>query len=391
MSITRRLLCGSAGALLAQRHALAAPPNEIRVGMVTTLTTSAGAGGEATKQGIDLALDKLDGKLGGIPARMFYEDDALQPELGRQKTERLILENHVDFLVGYNYSNILLASLKPAVDNRTFVLSICGPSQLAGNLCSPYFFGVRDENGQAPRALGKVLSKRGVKTLYVLAPNYAAGRDMIDGVTGTFEGRVVGQDLTKWPSQLDFAAEIAKMRAARPEAVFVFLPPQHAVQFTTQYARAGLRGVIPVYSVYTYDGLTLPTIGVDAIGSLMSEVWAVNLDNSVNQEFVAAFERKYGREPSTFSAHAYDCMLLIDAAVRSIGGDISNKEALRAALKAGGDTTRGQLRFGNNQFPIQDYYLIEVAASQSGTPSARRIETIETAVQDNYAASCRMT
>jgi branched-chain amino acid transport system substrate-binding protein len=376
-------------ALAAIPTASAAPRSEIRIGMVSTMTTSAGAGGEATRQGIELAVEKLGGRVGGIPVRMFYEDDALQPELGKQKTEKLILEDKVDFLVGYNYSNIVLAALKPAIDSKTFLLSISGPSQLAGRQCSPYFFAVRDQNGQAPRAVGQVLNQRGIKTLYTLAPNYAAGKDMIEGVTGTFKGTVVGQDLTKWPSQLDFAAEIAKIRAAKPEAVFVFLPPQHAIQFMAQYSRAGLKGVIPIYSTYTFDGLTLPVIGNDAVGSLMSLIWAVNLDNPVNKEFVAAFQRKHGKEPSSFSAHAYDAMLLIDAAVKSVKGELDDKEKVRAALKAGTGTTRGPIRFGNNQFPIQDYHLIEVKAGESATTaSARRIETIETNVQDVYAQSC---
>jgi len=382
---------GAVALTLALHPASAAPRTEIRIGMVSTMTTSAGAGGEATRQGIELAVEKLGGKVGGIPVRMFYEDDALQPELGKQKTEKLIMEDKVDFLVGYNYSNILLAALKPAIDSNTFLLSITGPSQLAGRQCSPYFFAVRDQNGQAPRAVGQVLNQRGIKTLYTLAPNYAAGKDMIEGVTGTFQGKVVGQDLTKWPTQLDFAAEIAKIRAAKPEAVFVFLPPQHAIQFMAQYTRAGLKGVIPIYSTYTFDGLTLPVIGNDAVGSLMSLIWAVNLDNPVNKEFVAAFQRKHGKEPSSFSAHAYDAMLLIDAAVKSVKGDLGDKDKVRAALKAGTNTTRGPIRFGNNHFPIQDYHLIEVKAGESATKaSARRIETIDTNVQDIYAKSCPM-
>lgn len=384
-------LSAAALALSLLGAAQAAPRSEIRVGMVSTMTTSAGAGGEATRQGIDLAIEKLGGKLGGIPVRMFYEDDALQPELGKQKTEKLILEDKVDFLVGYNYSNVLLAAFKPAMDSKTFLLSISGPQQLAGNLCAPYFFGVRDQNGQAPRAVGQVLNKRGIKTLYTLAPNYAAGKDMIEGVTGTFKGKIVGQDLTKWPAQLDFAAEIAKIRAAKPEAVFVFLPPQHAIQFMAQYTRAGLKGVIPIYSTYTFDGLTLPTIGADAVGSLMSLIWAVNLENPVNKEFVTAYLRKYGKEPSSFSAHAYDAMLLIDAAVKNVKGELDDKEKVRVALKAGTETTRGKIHFGNNQFPIQDYYLIEVkAGGAGGMASARSIEKIEANVQDIYAKSCPM-
>ena len=213
---------------------------EIRIGMVTTFTTASGSVGEMARKGVDLALEKLGGKMDGIPVHITYADDGGKSDLAKQKTDDLLQRDHVDFLTGYNFSNALLASYRSAVAAKTPLLSLnAGPRDLAGAGCTPYFFAVGHQNDMEARALGLALNQRGVKSLYLVAPNYAAGQEMVEGVKSTFKGRIVGQDLTKWPDQLEFSAEITKIQAARPEAVFIFLTTQYAVQFINQYIQAG--------------------------------------------------------------------------------------------------------------------------------------------------------
>lgn len=379
------------GALIAS-NAFAGPATEIRIGLVTTLTTSAAAGGEATKEGIDLALEQLGSKLGGIPVKLLVEDDALNPALGKQKTEKLILQDRVHFLVGYNYSNVLMAAYKSAVDNQTFMLGTnAGPGILAGKQCSQWFFSIRDQNEQAPRILGEELNRKGVKRLYMLAPNYVAGKEMIEGVRSTYKGEVAGQDYTKWPDQLDFSSELAKVKAASPDAVYVFYPPAHAMQFVTQYQQAGLKDKIPLYSNYTFDGITLPQIGKLGAGSLFTMFWSVDLDNEANKRFVDSFKKKYGREPSNFAASAYDAIMLIDSAVRAVGGEMDDKAKLRAAIEAADfKSVRGKFRFGKNHFPIQDFYLLQVVQGSDGTYTTKTLSTAATDNVDSYADQCRM-
>src|SRR5690606_22597866 len=110
-----------------------------------------------------------------------------------------------------------------------------------------HVFSTSWQNDQVPMALGEVLNKRDVKSLYLVAPNYAAGKDMITGLERTFKGKIVGRDMTAWPAQRDFAAEIAKIRAAKPEGVFIFYPGAHTDAFIRQYSQAGLTGQIPLY------------------------------------------------------------------------------------------------------------------------------------------------
>lgn len=371
---------------------VAASAEDLKLGLVTTLTTSAGAGGEATRRGVELALDELGYEMAGREVELLVEDDGLKPELGKQKTEKLILQDKVDFLLGYNYSNVLLASYPTAVQNETFILSSnAGPQQLAGNFCNPWFFAVGFQNGQAPAAVGQLMNDKGHKTVYAMAPNYAAGRDMVEGMQSTFEGEVLGTSMTKWPDQLDFSSEIANIRAASPEAVFVFYPPAHALQFVKQYQQAGLKDSIPLYSVYTFDALTIPTIGESSVGAEMALFWSIDLPNEANQNFVETFMAKYDREPSNFAATAYDTVMLIDSVVEELGGDLSDKDAVREALRrADFSSVRGNFEFGPNHFPIHDFYQIEVVAGENGQPTTQVGDKILTGFQDVYAPNCTM-
>jgi branched-chain amino acid transport system substrate-binding protein len=201
---------------------------------------------------------------------------------------------------------------------------------------------------------------------------------------------VVGEEYTRWPGQLDFSAELSKVRSAKPDAVFVFYPGAAGSQFFLQYGQAGLRQ-IPLYSVYTTDSITLPLIKEIALGSLSTQSWVQDLDNPVNKRFVADFRKKYGRYPSYYAAQHYDAAMLINSAVVAVKGDMTKKDAMRAAMrKADFPNTRGKLRFNNNHFPIQNFYLQEVAKDAQGNLTMKTLERVLTDHADIYAAKCTM-
>ena len=228
--------------------------------------------------------------MAGVDVTVLYADDALDPAVGRQRTERLVQRDGVQFISGYIWSNVLLASYRAATDRDVFVIGAnAGPSELAGTACSPDFFSVSWQNDQTPMAMGEVLNRRGVDDLYILAPNYAAGRNMVAGLRRTYTGNVVAEELTQWPGQLDFSAELARVRAAAPGAVWVFFPGNHGTQFFTQYAQAGLHGEIPLYSTFSVDSLNLSAIGELVEGSLLAQHWSPDLDSAVNRRFVDDF------------------------------------------------------------------------------------------------------
>src|SRR3954447_619483 len=245
----RRVLLATAA--LAALAAVPAPAQQrsVKIGFVSTFSGPTAVIGNDMRNSFELALDHLGRKIGGQPVEVIYEDDQQKPEVGVQKTQKLIESDKVDFIVGYIWSNVLLASLKPAIDSKTFLISAnAGPHQIAGEQCSPYVFSTSWQNDQTPQAMGHYMNQKGVKSAFLIGPNYAAGKDMLGGVTSTFKGQVLGQEFTKWPDQLDFSAELSKARNAKPDAIFVFYPGAAGIQFLTQYAQSGLKGQIPLYT-----------------------------------------------------------------------------------------------------------------------------------------------
>jgi len=387
--IAKSLWLGAAAVLLAT-PALAQAP--VKIGFVNTFSGPTAVIGNDMRDAFELALDHLGRKMGGAPVEVIYEDDAQKPEVGKQKTEKLIQSDKVNFVSGYVWSNVLLASLKPVLDAETFLISAnAGPSQVAGELCSPYFFSTSWQNDQTPQAMGEYLNQKGVKTAYLMGPNYAAGKDMLAGVKSTFKGNVIGEDYTKWPDQLDFSAELSKIRAAKPEAVFVFYPGAAGVQFLTQYAQAGLKGQIPLYTAFVIDSLSLPLMKDLALGVPGAQAWVNDLPNEANKRFVTDFRAKYKRYPSFYAAQTYDAVNLINSAVVAVKGDLSKKDAMRDAMrKADYASVRGPYRYGNNQFPIQDFYLQETVKDAEGNYTLKTVATILKDNQDKFHDKCPM-
>ncbi len=247
-----------------------AQPKTVKIGFVATFSGPLAVIGNDMRNSFNLALDHLNHTMGGLPVQLIYEDDQQKPEIGMQKTKKLIESDHVDFITGYIFSNVLLASLQPAVDSKTILISAhAGPSQLAGELCSPYVYTTGVENDQTAAAMGLYMNQKGVKNAYVLSPNYAAGKDIVAGLKSTFQGKIVGEEYTRWPDQLDFSTELSNIRAVRPDAVFAFYPGAAGVQFLNQYEQSGLKGKTPLYTVFTIDETTLPLQGTNAISRLL--------------------------------------------------------------------------------------------------------------------------
>ena len=387
----KKILLGTV-ALMALGMAQAAAQQSVKIGFVSTFSGPTAVIGNDMRNSFELALDHLGRKMGGKPVEVIYEDDQQKPEVGVQKSQKLIESDKVNFVVGYIWSNVLLASLKPVVDSQTFLISSnAGPSQIAGEQCSPFYFSTSWQNDQTPQAMGTYMTQKGVKSAFLIGPNYAAGRDMLTGVRSTFKGQIVGEELTRWPDQLDFSTELSKVRAAKPESVFVFYPGAAGVQFLTQYAQSGLKGQIPLYTAFTVDAITLPLQKELALGVPGAQQWVNDLPNDANKKFVADFRAKHKNYPSFYGAQSYDAVNLVNSAVMAVNGDLGNKDAMRAEMrKANYASVRGPYKYGNNHFPIQNFYLQDVVKDAQGNLTLKTVETIVKDSQDNFHTKCPM-
>src|SRR6188472_1002307 len=381
-------LAGVAVLALAQPASAA---DTIKIGFVSTFSGPTAVIGNDMRNSFELALDHLGRKMGGKPVEVIYEDDGQKPDVGKQKTEKLIQSDKVDFIAGYIWSNVLLASLKPVVDSKTMmVIANAGPSQVAGELCSPYVFSTSWNNDQTPQAVGLYMNQKNVKTAFLIGPNYAAGKDMLEGVAATFKGQIVGRELTRWPDQLDFSAELSKARAAKPDAIFAVYPGGAGIQFVTQYAQSGLKGQIPLYTAFTIDELSLPRMKDLAVGIPGAQQWVNDLPNDANKKFVADYKAKYKASPSFYGAQTYDALALLESAVVAVKGDLTKKDEMRKEMeKANFKSVRGNFKFGPNHIPIQNFYLQDVV-KQGDDYVLKTVATIVENDQDKHVGKCPM-
>ena len=387
----KRMLLGTVALLALATAPAVAQQKTVKIGFVSTFSGPVAAIGNDMRNSFELGLDHLGRKLGGMPVEVIYEDDQQKPEVGVQKTQKLIESDKVDFVVGYIWSNVLLASLKPLVDSKTFtIVTNAGASQLAGELCSPYVFSTSWNNDQTPQAVGLYMNQKGVKTAFLVGPNYAAGKDMLEGVAATFKGQIVGRELTRWPDQLDFSAELSKARAAKPDAIFAFYPGGAGIQFITQYAQSGLKGQIPLYTAFTIDELSLPRLKDLAVGIPGAQQWVNDLPNEANKRYVADYKAKYKLSPSFYGSQTYDAAVLIDSGLKAVNGDMTKKDDLRKALeKADFKSVRGNFKFGPNHIPIQSFYLQDVV-KQGDDYVLKTVATIVQNDQDRFHDKCPM-
>lgn len=377
---------------LALAMASAHAADKVKVGFLSTLSGPGAGLGVDIQDGFKLALKSLGGKLGGLPAELVAVDDQQNPDVAKQATDRLIKRDRVDFMTGIVFSNIMLAVGPTVFESKTFyVSSNAGPSQYAGAQCNPYFFNVAWQNDNLHEAVGKHVADKGFRNVAVLAPNYPAGKDAITGFRRFYKGKVADEIYTKL-GQLDYAAELAQIRAAKPDAVYIFLPGGMGINFIKQYAASGLAKDVPLFGPgFSADEDVIKAAGEAMLGMTNASQWAHDLPVPENRRFVADFEKEYGRLPSLYASQGYDAALLIDSAVRRVKGRIEDKEGLRAALAAAEfKSVRGPFRFNRNQYPVQDYYLRVIEKDASGRITNRTVGTIFRNHADAYAGECAM-
>jgi branched-chain amino acid transport system substrate-binding protein len=367
--------------------ALAESP--LKIGYLGTFSGPIGTLGQDNYDGFMLVVEQRGGKLGGVPVQVLKEDDQFKPDLGLQIAQKFIEKENVPIITGLIGSNVMMAVARPITEKKVFLIgSNAGPSAMAGAQCSPYQYVVSWQNDGHAEAAGKFSTDKGYKRMVLIAPNYQAGKDALQGFKRTYKGAVL-DELSPGMAQPDFSAEIAQIAAAKPDAVYAFFPGALAVNFVRQYQQAGLGKTIPLQTSSMLDATTLPALKDAALGLNSTHWWAPDLDTPANKAFVEAFEKKHSRIPSLFAAQGYEAALLLDAALTRTKGNVADKEAFMAALKAGNPkSVRGALKFGNNNFPIHDYLAFTVVKDSSERYTLKTVATPLKNHQDAYHALC---
>ena len=366
--------------------------DKVKIGFISTLSGPLAALGTEIRDGFRLGLDETGNRMGGLPVEVVEGDDQANPGIGKQLADKFIKRDKVDFMTGVVYSNVMMAVGAPTFAAKTFYISAAaGPASLAGAQCNPYFFGLAWQNDGQSEAMGRHMSDKGYKRVVIVAPNYTGGKENLEGFKRTFKGSVADEIYVKL-GELDFASEIARIRAQKPDALFFFLPGGIGINFIKQFRAAGLASEVPYFVPgYSADEDTIQALGEAMVGLQNSSHWAWDLDNAANRNFVARFQQRYGRLPSMYAFQGYDVVRLLDRAVADVKGKIEDKRALHDAIAAARfESVRGAFKFNTNQFPINDFYLREVQKDESGRVTNKTVGKIMTAHTDSYAGACKM-
>jgi branched-chain amino acid transport system substrate-binding protein len=365
---------------------------KLKIGIITTLSGATGAvPGQQQRNGFELAVKMLGGKLGSREVEIVVADDELKPDVAVAKVKALVDRDKVAFVVGPIFSNILAAIVKPVTEANVFLISPnAGTSSFAGKDCKPNLFVTSYQNDQVYEVLGQYAQESGVKKVIIIVPNYQAGKDAAAGFKHRFSGEILDEIYVPL-GQLDYSAELTRIVATNPDAIFAFIPGGMGVNFVKQFRQAGLADKIPFLSAFTVEESTLPALQDAALGMFGGSDWAPNLDNPQNNAFVAAYVKEYNAIPATFAFQAYDAAMLIDSALHATKDSPADAEALRAALKrADFKSLRGAFKFNNNHYPIQDFYLTKVGKRPDGRYQTEIVKKVFTNYRDSYAKDCPM-
>ncbi|MGN6572584.1 MAG: ABC transporter substrate-binding protein [Pseudolabrys sp.] len=365
--------------------------DKLKIGLLTTLSGPAAALGIQQRNGFELALKTMGNKLGGRDVELIVQDDELKPDVAVSKAKAMVERDKVDFVVGPIFSNILIAMMKPVTDAGVFLISPnAGTSNFAGPECNPNLFVTSYQNDQVHEVLGKYAQDQGMKKVYLIAPNYQAGKDSLAGFKHYYKGAIADEVYVPLGT-LDYSGELAKIVAAQPDAIFAFLPGGMGVNFVKQFRQAGLADKIKFLSAFTVDESTLPAQQDAAVGFFGGANWAPNLDNPQNKAFVAAYEKAYNAVPASYAFQAYDAASLIDSGLKATKGSTADKNALRAAMmKADFKSLRGKFKFNTNHYPIQDFYLVKVAKRADGKFETEIAQKVFTDYADPHVKDCKM-
>ena len=363
----------------------------VKIGFVAELSGPTGGLGQDQYDGFMLFVERNGGKLGGVPVQVIKEDSAGKIEVATQVVQKLIEKENVPIITGITLSNIMMAIHKPITEKQVFLISsLAGPSPIAGAQCSPYQFITSWQNDQLSEVMGKYASDKGYKRLYVMAANVQGGRDFVAGFKRYYKGQIVDEVYTPLTQQ-DFSAEMAQLQSARPDAVFAFYAGALAINFMRQYQQAGLLKNVPLLTAGIADGSTMPALKETALGIVGGAPWTPDLDNPANRRFVEEFEKKYNRIPASMAAYSYDAAQLLDSALAKVKGNVGDKKAFMAALKAADfPSVRGKFKFASNHFPVHDLHLQEVARDAKGRVSLKKVSTPLPDLSDVYYPQCAM-
>jgi branched-chain amino acid transport system substrate-binding protein len=351
----------------------------IKVGVVLPYSGVYAELGNSITQAMELVFARENWTVAGRKIEMIREDDEMAVPVGVRKTEKLIDSDKVDILTGPVHSGILMAMRDKVHNSKTILLvSNAGADAISRARCSKWIFRTSFSNWQPCQPMGGWVAKNVSKEVFQVAPNYQAGKDMMEAFRETYlpaGGKVIAEDYPKL-GETDYAPYLTKIKQSGAKAVFAFFSGTDAVNFVKQYDEFGLKpGIKLTGAGFLTEPDVLPAQGKAALGTITGHFYTPQLDNPVNQRFVKEFREKFGgKSPDGFACQGYDTAEVIVRALKAVNGNTQDKDKLVAAIAATEfDSPRGRFRFDQKSHNvIQPFIYVrevrEVAGSLANVP-----------------------
>ena len=379
--MTHVLTAGLLAALALPSLALTAAV-ETKVGLLLPASGNYAALGQDIEDGFRMALTEA----GRDDIAVIEADTEADPQTGLTMARKLIMQDRADVLVGV-VSSAVLGAVRDTVHQAgvPLIVANAGNSDATGKDCSPFITRVSFSNDQLNRPMGEWMAAQGIETVYTLAPDYAAGQQMIGAFSAAFEaggGKVLGGAFTPFGKTEDFGPYLAKAAASGAQALYVFYGGADAISFVKQYDSFGLSETMPLYSVgFLTAPLYLREQGEAATGVIGALHYLPSLDTPENEAFVTAYQVDHpGKLPSEYVVAGYDAGRLLLGALET---GAEGREALATALpKVAYSGPRGPLEIdpATNNI-VQNVYVFETVPGGEAGMTHKLLETIP-AVRD---------
>ena len=385
---TAALAAGLAFAALAPMGTAQAQSGKLKVGLMLPYTGTYAALGNAITNGFKLYVEESGGKLGGREIEYFVVDDESDPAKATENANKLVKRDQVDVLVGTVHSGVALGMAKVARENNTlYIVPNAGADEVTGPLCAPNIFRTSFSNWQSAYAMGPVAYEKGARKVVTLTWKYAAGKQMTDAFTESFEkagGKVVKEMTLPFPN-VEFQPFLTEIAALKPDAVFVFFAGGGAAKFVKDYGAAGLKASIPLYAPgFLTDG-TLEAMGEPGQGLLTTLHYADGLTHAKDKAFRAGYSKAYKAAPDVYAVQGYDAAQLLAAGLVAVRGDVSKRDDLVKAMEAARiDSPRGTFTLSKAHNPVQDIYLRKAEGKEN-----KVVSVVSKALADP-ARGCKM-
>ena len=355
--VTRRKFLAGASAAVAGAAAgpwvlrAQAQSEPIKIGVVLPYTGVYAELGVSITQGMKLVLARENDRVAGRKILMVQEDDEMKPPVGIRKMEKLIDSDKIDILTGPVHSGILMGMRDKVHNSKTIlIVSNAGADAISRERCSRWIFRTSFSNWQPCQPMGDWVARNVAKDVFLTAPNYQAGKDMMNAFKETFVpagGKVVDEDYPKL-GETDYAPYLTKIRQSKAKAVFAFFSGTDAVNFVKQYDQFGLKKTTKLTGAgFLTEPDVLPAQGQSALGIITGHFYSPLLENPTNKKFVKDFRGLYGgKVPDGFACQGYDTAEVIVRALRAVNGNTQDKDKLVDAIaKVEFESPRGHFRF----------------------------------------------